>query len=348
MGTICENINKNILLTGAGFSKDFGGLLASEISNKLFNSPKATALIKNKILELNNSNYEAVYESIGDNEKQIFGNLLVDVFRNFDERINSKLRSLPPNFKKFIKLFDAPNFYNFIFTLNQDLLLERTFLLLGLDKQATYTSNSNDKIKKDLDKIINLHFPNTNYSLSTVIKCKDNSNGYIQRIDSYDFNDFIQVIKYEGDITPKIGFNYIKIHGSMNWEHSEGNNITITGGAKELSVNQYNVLKYNFELSKKIFNCSNLKIVIVGYGFADKHVNDLLLSAVNQGSKLIIINPMEFDSFKKLKITFTDDNNAINKKFLNDILYYPRTLVSFLENEDEFISLENELELRAS
>jgi hypothetical protein len=332
-----ENTNRNILLTGAGFSKDFGALLANEISIRLFNSKEITPDIKKKIAHIEDSNYEEVYESITDDEKVIYKELLLDIFKEIDSKLKIK------NLSQIMKLFFNQAQYNFIFTLNQDLLLERYFLSDSLVRQSEFRGN-NEAIKKNLDSIIRTNFSYTNYSLSNVVKHAPNSNGCIQP-GEYFFDDFVQVIKFEKSCLPKIGFNnYIKIHGSSNWEDSEGNNMLITGKSKKSLLKKHKVLQYSFAMLEKTLSIAELKIVIIGYSFTDQHINKVLLNSIKNGSKLFIIDPMKFDRFKKnLKM---DSNDKDDKSTFIDAIekYFDHLLKDILDGKDRYLSmLEQEL-----
>lgn len=334
-----ERINKNILLTGAGFSKDFGGLLADEISTYLFNSDEITPSIKSKIAHSENSNYEDVYHFLSRTDQYIYEKLLLDIFKNFDKEIIKKTISY--NLDKLIALFGKKESYNFIFSLNQDLLVERLFLKQGKKKQGDY--NGNEAVKNNLNVIINLNFPYTNYSLPNVIKHKENSNGCIQGDDFYNFDDFVQVIKFENNCLPCLGMNYIKIHGSANWPHSEGNNILVTGKNKTESMEKFNVLKSCFAMFNKILNLKQLKVVVIGYSFSDKHINDLLLNAVKLQAKLIIIDKRKFEDFKN-HIIFSENIDTSRSEFLDGVeIYIPKTVDELLNDEYWFSLLKKKL-----
>ena len=328
-------LNKNILLTGAGFSKDFGALLADEISTRLFNSKEITSSIKNKIAHSKNSNYEEIYNLITDEEKDIYEGLLLAIFKEIDLAMQSKVRK--SNIEYLIKLFYRVDCYNFIFTLNQDLLIERYCLDQGAKNQGQFKTN--EEIKENLDSIISSSFPYTNYSLPDVVKHKNNGNDSILGVGNYSFDDFIQVIKFEKDSYPRLGFNsYFKIHGSSNWGHSEGSNMLITGKNKQQFLVKFKVLECSLAVFERVLNTADLKIVIIGYSFTDLHINRILLGAIKMNAKLFIIDPRKFDDFKKLEIDFSDGGDDVMSVFIDAIEnYFPLTLAEFLLKKDGYL-----------
>lgn len=55
---------ENILLLGAGFTKNFGGLLANEMWAHIFNHEKVQAQSRIKELMLNDFDYESIYYAV--------------------------------------------------------------------------------------------------------------------------------------------------------------------------------------------------------------------------------------------------------------------------------------------
>ena len=84
------NYKKTILLTGAGFSKNFGGYLAKEIWSKIFNDSKLGrhANIKEKLKS--NFDFESVYaevlgdESIPSEAKEDFQKIIIKAYVDMD------------------------------------------------------------------------------------------------------------------------------------------------------------------------------------------------------------------------------------------------------------------------
>jgi predicted nucleotidyltransferase len=95
--------------------------------------------------------------------------------------------------------------------------------------------------------------------------------------------------------------------------------------------------------------CKVKKIVIIGYGFNDPHINDRLFEAVQQKIPLIIINPSPWNEFKSNKFVFEEhekDSISNSKVMFEGIAkYYEREFNEFLSSEilsvDQFNNFKN-------
>ena len=58
---------KNILLTGAGFSANFGGLLAREMWSKILSNPKMDQLPQIREILRKDFDFESVYSNVKNN-----------------------------------------------------------------------------------------------------------------------------------------------------------------------------------------------------------------------------------------------------------------------------------------
>jgi len=81
---------RNILFTGAGFTKNFGGLLAKEIWSKIFNNSCIQKHTRLKELFLNEYDYESIYNQIINGnytnaEKDSINTSIFESYRILDE-----------------------------------------------------------------------------------------------------------------------------------------------------------------------------------------------------------------------------------------------------------------------
>jgi hypothetical protein len=87
---------KTVLLTGAGFSKPFGGYLASEMWSLILSQPEILASDTMDKLLLEDLNYEKVYDTVlfSDNfselEQHGFATALQNAYRQLGEAICSE------------------------------------------------------------------------------------------------------------------------------------------------------------------------------------------------------------------------------------------------------------------
>jgi hypothetical protein len=244
---------------------------------------------------------------------------------------NIKLSNNSELIRPILRLFKTNDKYNFTFTLNQDLLLERYDLVFAKKAQSNIESKGPEAIRSNLESFFEINFPFINYNVANIVKSVADHNGCVQSQEKYCFNDFIVTVKYEMDKMPQIGrHNYLKLHGSSNWQHSEGYAINLTGNSKRSVIESTNILKPALTLFEKVIE-HKLKIVVIGYGFKDAHINDLLIDAVDNGSSLAVINPIQLNDFYKSKLNFKRHNKkkACSRLFNSIERYYPLSLKDF-------------------
>lgn len=345
---IIEKSNSTILFTGAGFSKDAGYLLANELWHYIYNSPDLSQDLRDVMQESSHQNYEELYEAIKDNKAQFktLTDIILKVFKLMDDaHISDTYPNNELSMFKLIELFKKDNYCNYIFTVNQDLLLERFFL----EKHAIIY---NDIIKSlhnkpenvdELENSLSLYFPFIDYSLRDAILRHANSKKYVGKL-PYKYEILVKTIKLEHNKIPKVNmYNYVKLHGSANWHHSDGYVINLTGQAKSAEISQSKLLNPGFDLFKEVTCRVNSKILIVGYSFSDKHINDVFLDSIENGCQLAIINPSHWVDFKRNIHNILGDDKS--PQLIKAIArYYPFTLMEFL-NETKYSEVQyNNLE----
>ena len=180
------------------------------------------------------------------------------------------------NAEVFLSHFDT------IFTINQDLLIERHFI--NLFSSLLFRSTAN---------------PNRNGTILPAIR------GYNRLLKTFDVLGNQDIIIKVADVPVDIekeskGFlPYIKLHGSYNWQAENNNRLMISGGEKDQQINNSPLLRSYFDYFSTCISQSDTLIVAIGYGFLDNHINRELLKAFNHGAKLYIIDPQGFDSIRR-------------------------------------------------
>ncbi len=269
--------NTWILLTGAGFSKNFGGFLASEMWFKMFNHPLAQAneFIKSKLLE--SQDFEQVYSDIlesGNTEAQkVIGVVIEDAYKELDESIDRRplMRSDTCNtydLETFFSAFHHPKDGGsaLFFTLNQDLLRERHngYHWLGIRPVGGAQ-----------------RFPPGNLPASQFTTLDPS------------------ITKEQLYEQLKNGFGYVKLHGSYGWKSSDGSNRMVVGKNKTGIIESEPLLKAYFDIFKETIQSGDKKLMIIGYGFGDKHINDVLIDGVkNHNLGLYIISASDLPSLR--------------------------------------------------
>jgi SIR2-like domain len=83
--------------------------------------------------------------------------------------------------------------------------------------------------------------------------------------------------------------NVIKLHGSFNWRTADGANVMVVGTDKTKQIADFPVLTWYRELFKRVLSAGGMRLMIVGYGFGDEHINEVIADAVsNHGLRVFI------------------------------------------------------------
>lgn len=303
--------SENILLTGAGFTKNFGGLLASEMWAEIFNHEKIQAQPKIKDLmwdESKSFDYESIYDSIKEDssytdvEKEAFNDAVKSAYEYIDSILIDIIKDHPyptelNNVHNLISGFSQTGSYSytgtnnvvhyvypktsiksFIFTLNQDLFFERLYDNHYEAKLSIPGIKSNSEwFKTTFNRPLNL-------------------SDYYQLPNEEELN----CIKL--DILSDGNFFLIKLHGSYNWKSSDGSQkmAMVIGSGKIEQIQKEPLLGYYFDVFEKVLYQNQRRLFIIGYGFNDKHINHIISNSMrDKGLQIYIISPDSPKEFKK-------------------------------------------------
>lgn len=299
-----------VLLTGAGFSRNWGGRLAREfnatVAMRLQSDPVLADLLKR------NLNFE---EALADlqNEAAVSArpeararldkleSAIVDAFGEMNRNLGTANFefSNDRNFsiKEFLALFDA------IFTLNQDLLLEAHY------------HNPPD----------NLSLTSARRWLGPVLPATE----VIPDASRTGLFDPLSVrrrpvssprsVVIEGQYQP-----YFKLHGSMNWHDPNGGRLLVMGGNKPTSMTRHSILAWYADKFLEYLSRPGARLMVIGYGFRDNHINTLIEKAWENGGRtlsMFIAHPDGRDILRKVNPTFGKP------------LYYPQAIESITAHE---------------
>ncbi len=294
---------ENILLLGAGFTKNFSGLLASEMWAQIFNHDRVQAQPRIKELMLGDFDYESIYYSIledsisSKNEITAIMDATKSAYKNIDKMIieyaeqhrqirgfysiDDFIRCFPPHDRNDGDLKGNPrlpdkNDKSFIFTLNQDLFFERVYPNLGCPKLSIPGIENNPEW---------FQFPTTFNSPLT------KSDYY--RLPSKDELD-------KKDIILEGNYFLIKLHGSYNWTSFDGSDIMVIGRGKKEQIQKEPLLTRYFEIFEQVLLKNKRRLLIIGYGFGDDHINRIISDAVIiHKLKIYILSPESPQELKK-------------------------------------------------
>jgi hypothetical protein len=149
--------------------------------------------------------------------------------------------------------------------------------------------------------------------------------------------------------------NYFKLHGSLNWTKNDSR--IVKGKCSHENMLIYPCqAKYDAMLCEPFselfrrFSVSTKRpkgaLIVVGYGFGDAHVNQLILQALEQPSfRLVVIDP-EDNISKKFGESqrFPDRIKQLNCSFEEFVPnYLPKAMEKFAESSDKVVSFFKEL-----
>lgn len=276
------NFRNTFLLTGAGFTANFGGFLAKEMWSKIFNNPKLDDAGHLKLELRKNFDFEEIYSLVIDNriqelhpyERDVFVKSLQEAYLAMDQIIREPSWESygvhPADLRRFLDFFreSSQNETSVCFTLNQDLFMERSFGWQPLGPLAMrYSGTFGNLEARDLDSDSPKILPNED------------------ELETFK-NSFSE------------NFLYIKLHGSQKWVASDGRDTKVLGINKREAIERIPLLKWYFALLEQSLFRENVKLVIVGYSFRDDHINRCLVKAINEyGLKLYVISTEDPEEF---------------------------------------------------
>jgi len=282
-----------VLLTGAGFTKGFGGHLASEMWAAIFSQPEIQKHNNLRNALLKSLDYEWVYDQVlfpkekgltfTDDEKIALVNAVHKAYEDMHRSICQdgspiEQSSASGACSLFITRFSGRGEKRgFYFTLNQDLFTERFY------------SNSNQ--------MINLPGLNAEKWFNGRLGSKLDLGDWVRLPDDVS----LEKVKAASLRKGSGNFVYIKVHGSYGWKAQDGSNVMVMGRAKTEIIEREPLLRWYWDLFKSVLQRYEQKLVVVGYGFRDDHVNQVIADAINRFKlRFYVILPKEPKDFKSV------------------------------------------------
>ena len=285
-----------VLLTGAGFSRNWGGRLAKEVNTAItmrVGSDPELALLLHR-----NPNFEEALTEL-QNEVATSGRVgspgllqnletaIVDVFGDMNRSMaQAKFSFLDESgwtIPEFLALFDA------IFTLNQDLLLEKHYLLpppVGLSLIGA-----------------------RRWDLGVIPGMDELPNPAVAAGRPYDplLAERRPVASPRTTVVAPRHQPYFKLHGSMNWQATNGARLLVMGGNKPTTMQSHQILMWYADKFTEALSRPNARLVVIGYGFGDGHINRLIYEAWERGGRtlsMFIVHPDGREILKKINPTY--------------------------------------------
>lgn len=311
---------KTVLLTGAGFTKSFGGYLGSEMWAAILRQPEIQDddALRRRLLDVPGLNFEMFYDEVETlshytpEQKDRVRAALQRAYKEMDDIIRSNDRSKATAIQYFLKQFAGSNetrTRGFVFTLNQDLFMERFYVgdkdmrLPGIATKAEWFKGSTAEWK---------------YALQLPSRA--------------------EVTKYKDEFWRKgqCPLMYIKLHGSFLWKSEDGSDAMVIGYGKKGRMEKEPLMDWYLQIFDEVLKQGGMNLVIIGYGFGDDHINALIGRAVKDHRlRLTVICPTEPSGFREQVIKAPAPSDFSPYESLGDIIweglfrYYPATVGDF-------------------
>jgi hypothetical protein len=282
----------HLLLLGAGFSRNWGGWLASEAFEYLLGCPEicasedlrrllwhhqATGGFEDALAELQLANRNDPANN-GPRLQALQGT----VTRMFDEMNRGFLgltdfefqQNRDDQLRTFLTRFDA------IFTLNQDVLLEHHYL------------NPPDNV---------MLLSRRRWEGPQLPGLRPEPAAGDPPAQSWAQRTWVPTGDHQ--VHPR-SQPFFKLHGSSNWRTADGDPMLIMGGEKTREIGLHRILTWYAERFDEYLSQRDSRLMVIGYGFRDAHINEAIARAVDQhGLRLFIISPQGSDLARSLNPT---------------------------------------------
>ena len=286
--------SKIALLTGAGFTKNFRGYLGGEMWSAIFSQPIVAESLRLRKDMLDCMDFEQSYyhvmkgDAFSPDEKGLLGKAVEKAFQEMHAMIHGMSRH-DKALLKFVLREIVARFAGsgeergFLFTLNQDLLMEtfyhETDPVLGKFKLSIPMIDAQPWV---FSQKAPSHFRQREW-----IKVPDEAT--------------VEALKLKfWDSEPDKRFCYIKLHGSYGWRSADGSNAMVIGGEKERRISSEPILRAYFTIFEDVLRGPDCKLLIIGYGFKDRHINKRIVDAVtNHGLRVYIVSPSQPQEFRR-------------------------------------------------
>jgi hypothetical protein len=84
---------------------------------------------------------------------------------------------------------------------------------------------------------------------------------------------------------------YYKLHGSSSWRTHDNAPLLIMGGRKAEALKLFPILTEYAKAFEEALKKPNTRLMVVGYGFRDEHINDTIIGAVESGLQFLVVDP---------------------------------------------------------
>jgi len=271
-----------ILVLGAGFSRNWGGFLAPEAFDYLLGCPQVDAGLRDLLWRhkagggFEGALAELQADHIGNHRTEPepplrnLQSAILQMFKDMDEAFahtDFEFQNVAEfQLWNFLARFDA------IFTLNQDLLFERHYLDGKVELSAKWDGWIVPGMKRR--------------SASSVLETPK-------------LGEWVPDDPSNFSVTPR-NQPYFKLHGSSNWFDTSGQELLVLGGNKASTIILHPILRWTHEQFEEYLSRPNTRLMVIGYGFGDDHINAMIRSAAAAGElRIFLVDPLGVDVIDK-------------------------------------------------
>lgn len=266
--------SKRVLLTGAGWSHNWGARLAAGVWQLILDFPDVRNNDRLSALLRDEQSFEFALARTRsppfvEADHRSFQRALLEAFISMDRAIAS-----PPNPK--INIYQVQDLLfrfwgqrnhgvdtGYLFTLNQDLFFERYLY--------------NNHVYGAPPPVLPAVQPSPGQRYFTT-----NVEAYSPQFVMHPFADPAGQGRLRGQM------NVIKLHGSFNWRMPNAGNVLVVGTEKSRQIADLPLLAWYFDIFKMVLYEAE-RLMIIGYGFGDEHVNAVIAEAIEKhGLKVFI------------------------------------------------------------
>lgn len=272
---------QNLLLMGAGFSRNWGGWLANEMFEYLLGTPEVMDSADLRTLlwrhQREHSGFESALGSLRVTNNfsassrskaavQLLERAIANAFQHMNARFwdqSFEWSSAPTKpMTKFLAKFDA------LFTLNQDLLLDYHY-------QPRDERSASGKTWADVE-------------LPSMTLYQDSFNA-----DRDGGARYAYIEANEGGVNPQRNHQPLyKLHGSYGWSTASKDRMLIMGDNKGHDIEGSTVLRRYLEQFTSMLAEPDTRLMVIGYSFRDPHINQIIIDAVIElDLRIFVVDP---------------------------------------------------------
>lgn len=264
-----RQFNKRVLLVGAGFSRNWGGRLAREVWEEIFSHPEIQKRPSLRMLLIQTPMFEDALAQLtdtktyDDHDRSAMQLAVQQVFQRMDDEHAAALSSATPKIDSgggirefFWRFYSPADRVGYVFSLNQDALTERLAALwVGVPFAV----------------------PGIQY-LPWASPPPIGTSPLVGPAKPDPGN-----IRLDGSL------NYIKLHGSSLWRPEDGSPGMVLGGGKQIAIGRSPLLTAYHSLFDQVLRAGDVRLLVIGYGFQDDHINRIIATAVQSFNARIFL-----------------------------------------------------------